>query len=364
MSVLFRWIFVASLMRMIGIALMMVAIFLIAESFDKTRFVGQSMTMSLLVEYLLLKIPFMISDFMPVIVLLASAIYITEISHHHELVAVRSSGIGLFVVLNPLLAAAAVAGLFTFAMSEWVEPMTNDRLAYMDREMIQNKRPLVNGEHVMVDANTSRGVQWLREGTQLLRLTPLTGNYFALMALKTDATGQWLQRIDANRAHYADGAWHLEQVVVSQPKEESGITIQSVDAYVLLSNITPETSAAPNPREMTWMELYRFSRDLANAGLASGEYVYQLHRKLASPLACLVMVILAYSLCANMGSRIAANSKGLVLAVLIGFLFYIFANTVYLLAGNIQLPMVFAAWWPNVLFAGLAGYLLLVKEGY
>jgi lipopolysaccharide export LptBFGC system permease protein LptF len=28
------------------------------------------------------------------------------------------------------------------------------------------------------------------------------------------------------------------------------------------------------------------------------------------------------------------------------------------------LPVVYAAWWPDVMFLGIAGYLLLLREGY
>jgi len=352
MPVLFRWIFLSSLMRFAGVTLAIVTIFLIAESFDKSRFVGQTMSLSVLAEYLMLKIPLMISDFMPVVVLIASAIYITEISHHHELVAMRSSGVGLAFVLKPLLAAAACAGLFTFAMGEWVEPMTNARLATIERVNVQGK-PLV-----------SQGVQWLREGEQLVKLTPLTSKYFALMALKTDKQGAWLQRIDADKASYSQGQWQMEKAIISAPDADQGLLISVQDNFALATSISPTTVAPLSPRDMPWLDLLQFSRDLAAAGLASAEYVFQLHRKIASPFACLVMVILAYSLCANMGSRISANSQGIALAVVIGFVFYVFSSTVFMLAASIQLPIAFAAWWPNVMFAGFAGYLLLAKEGY
>ncbi|MDX8383800.1 MAG: LptF/LptG family permease, partial [Ghiorsea sp.] len=69
-------------------------------------------------------------------------------------------------------------------------------------------------------------------------------------------------------------------------------------------------------------------------------------------------------LCSNMGSRIAANSKGLITAIVVGIGFYIFNTAIGLLTDGGQLPATYAAWFPNILFAGLAGYLLLQKEGY
>ena len=352
MTVLFRWIFVASLLRIAAITIAIVAVFMIAESFDKARLIGQSMTLSLLAEYLILKIPFMISEFMPVIVLIASAIYITEISLHHELVAVRAAGVSMRVLLKPLLAAAICAGIFTFAMGEWIEPMTNERRAYMERVYVEGKQPQLHG------------VQWLRDGGQMMRLMPLKEDLFALMLLETDNKGAWLKRVDSARAYYANGVWHLSNAFVSTPDQGKGIHIEELQEMQLATHISPKTVAPPSPRDMRWLELYGFTQILKSAGLASDDYVFQLHRKIAAPLACLVMVILAYSLCGNMGSRIAANSKGLLIAITIGLAFYVLSSTVVVLVTGGQLPVIYAAWWPNILFAGLAGYLLMKKEGY
>jgi len=350
MTVLFRWMFVSSLLRTIAITIAIVAIFMIAESFDKARALGNGMTMALLAEYLLLKIPFMISDFMPVIVLIATAVYMTEISHHHELAAMRAAGIAMPTLLKPLLAAAACAALFTFAMSEWVEPITNERLSYIERVHIQKKSPI------------QHGTQWLRDKQQMFRLKPLRDGYFSMMILKVDKKGTWLGRIDAKKAHYKQGMWHLEHVSVNTPNKALGIQVQTLEKLDIVSSVGPETAAAPSPRDMQWLELYDFTHVLMHAGLDADEYVFQLHKKLTAPLACLIMVILAYSLCGHMGSRVAANSKGLLFAVVLGLIFYIF-STVLVVLGS-QLPIIYAAWWPNIMFLGIAGYLLLHREGY
>ena len=109
MPIVFRWIFTACLQRGLVTMFVLLGIFVIIEAFDKARFLGHGLTGSMLVEYILLKMPFMISGFMPVIVLLATSIYLTELSHNHELAALRAAGLGVNKILAPLLAVAAVA---------------------------------------------------------------------------------------------------------------------------------------------------------------------------------------------------------------------------------------------------------------
>ncbi|MCF6208688.1 MAG: LptF/LptG family permease, partial [Ghiorsea sp.] len=304
MTVLFRWIFVSSLMRIVAIALGIILLFMVAESFGKAALIGKTMTVSLLFEYLMLKIPFMVADFLPVIVLLGAAIYMTEISHHHELVALRSAGISMRYILTPLLAVAACVGFFTFAMSEWVEPSTNIRLDEMERTLVEGKKPV-----------QLHGEQWLKDGQRFFRIQPLQGKYFSFMMLETDEQGQWQGRTDASKAYYAQGAWHLEKVFVSRPDASKGMKMQTLENLSIQTIISPATAEPPKPRDMQLLELYRFTESLADAGLDASDYEYQLHKKVAAPLACLIMVILAYSLCGNMGSRIAANSKGLLAAL-------------------------------------------------
>ena len=166
-----------------------------------------------------------------------------------------------------------------------------------------------------------------------------------------------------HKARYNEGQWNLEQVYISRPDEEKGILIEEVVSYNLQTNLTPQTASPPNSRDMQWLELYGFAKALAEAGLDAQDYEYQLQRKIAGPLGCILMVILAYSLCGHMGSRIGANSKGLLIAITLSLVFYIFGTMVITLIG-LGLPVIYAAWWPNILFAGLAGYLLLSKEGY
>ncbi len=335
-----------------AITIAVVSVFMIAESFDKARAIGDGMTIRILAEYLILKIPYMISEFMPVVVLIATAAYITELSNNHELVAIRAAGAAVSLLTMPLLAAGLVVGLFTFAMGEWVEPITNERLAHIERVNIEKKVPL------------HQGVQWLRDENTLMRLTPLTGKYYSMLVLKMTGDGAWAQRIDAKKAYYEKGIWKAKEAFVSMPNIKTGAAIEEKEMFSMVSPLAPDTLVAVNPRDMSWFELYEFVQKLANAGLESTSYQFQLHRKLSMPLGCLIMVILAYSLCASTGERAGSASKGLLLAVTIGLLFYISSSAISVFMLGKQLPAVYAAWLPNLLFSGVAGYLLLKKEGY
>jgi len=343
--------FHACLNRAAATMLALLAIFSIIEIFDKSRYLGHGMDAALLTEYLLLKMPFMMVEFMPIILLIAASIYISEISHHHELVAMRAAGLGLEKIIAPILAVSILGAGLSLVMGEWVTPATNARLDIMERMIIHHKAP------------SAQGIQWLKDGQHFYRLTPLNDNTFKMMMLQTDAQGAWIKRMDAKRATYLNGEWTLTDIHTSTPDAQEGMQLTHQNVLRFPSDVGPDTADPPSPRHMTFMQLYNYTQSLEQAGLNTTDFVFTLHRKLAAPAACLIMVLLAIALCMNMGSRIAATSWGLVLAITLGLLFYVLGNASGLLANGERLPAAYAAWLPMLFFGGITGFLLLHKEG-
>jgi len=351
MPTLFRWLFYGYLGRALGTMVALLSIFVIIELFDKARYLGSGMNSALLVEYLLLKTPYMIGEFMPVILLVSASIYVSEISHHQELAALRAAGLGANKILVPLLSIGALAALLNFAVGEWVTPTTNQRLDRIEQVNIHN-RP-----------NASHGVQWLKDGNRFYRLTPLTKNRFSMLLLEKNAAGGWKKRMDASQAYYRDGAWHLKDVHVSAPSVSEGMELHHEKSITFPSSVGPSTADPPSPKHMSLIELARYAQELDRAGLATSGFTLTLHQKLAAPFACIIMVLLAVALSMNMGSRISATSKGLIAAIVLGLMFYVLGNASSLLASGDRLPAAYAAWLPNLIFGGLAGFLILQREG-
>jgi len=352
MPVIFRWIFSGCMNRSLFSMAVLLSIYVIIESFDKARHLGHGFSSHLMIEYILLKIPFMISEFMPIIVLVGASVYLIELSRHHEVVAVRAAGLGINKVLTPLLMVAILAAILSFVIGEWVTPTTNKRLDNIERVYIQHKQA------------DKQGIQWLKDGHRFFRLTPLTEQQFALTMLETDNKGSWIKRIDSAKAHYAAGVWHLNNVHISTPSNDQGMQMQRQQSYTIRSSAGPETTALPKARYMHVAELYHYIRSLEHAGLSNSAYNYALHKKFAAPFSCLLMVILAAALCLHSGDRSGGASWGLILTIALGLSYYILGNASYLLANSEHLPASFAAWLPSLIFGGMAIFLLLKKEGH
>jgi len=351
MPSLFRWIFFGCLARVAVTLTTLLAIFLIAEAFDKARYLGHGLTTGLMIEYLLLKIPFMVSEFMPMILLLAASIFITELSRHHELVAMRAAGLGANKIIVPLFAVALLASTATFAIGEWVAPTTNQRVDTIERVNIRH-RP-----------DTRYGIQWLKDGHRFFRLQPLGKQQFHLIMLETDDMGHWKRRIDAAHASFHGGIWSLDNVDISRPKK-GGVDLNHLVHLELASRAGPGTAEPPSPRHMRFFELLRYAMDLDRAGLASARFQFSLHRKLAVPILCLIMTLLAAALCMHTGDRRSGASWGVAAGIVCGLGAYVMDSATQLLAIATYLPAGFAAWFPDMVAMGFTGFLLLHREGY
>ncbi len=287
---------------------------------------------------------------MPVIVLLGMSMLLLELSLHHEVVAMRAAGLGLRRMLPPLFAVALVAAIFAFCLQAWVTPQTNRRLDEMERVYVHHK------------AKSHSGVQWIRDGQRMWKLRPLDGRSFSLMVLEVDEQGRWLRRLDARRAHYQAGVWRMEDVHISCPDAQTGMSLEHRSRMSLASSVGPDASEPPRPGHMYLPDLVRYVRLLADAGMRNSSYLYALHHKFSAPLGCLVMVLLAAALCMNMGSRLAGRSLGVGVTIALGLSFYALGNVTAILATSERLPAVFAAWMPFSFFAGLGGFLLMHRE--
>ncbi|MDX8409298.1 MAG: LptF/LptG family permease [Mariprofundales bacterium] len=353
MPILFRWQLHVLLVRLLMTQGALLAIFAVIEAFDKSRLLGHGMTGSILVEYIALKIPMMMAEFMPVTLLIAAAIHLLSLSRHQELVVLRAVGLGVSKVLLPLLTGAVLAAGTMMLLGQWVLPATNVRLNQIEQVNVHGQQ-----------ATQLQRVQWSRDGHRFFRVEPLDGDAVSLMVLDVDAQGNWQRRIDGKRAVYRDGAWHMHQVTVSTPDAVSGMVVTKMAAMRLPAAQVVTGSHKPWPNEMNMLQLYRFANHLQQAGLDDSGYRYALHCQLARPFSCLIMVLLALTFCAQIGGRIAGGYGGMVVALVLGLLLYIAGNASGMFISGERLPPLFAAWLPDLVFGGLATFLLLHKEGY
>jgi len=291
---------------------------------------------------------------LPFSTLLATLATVGGLSRTSELTVMRAAGISLYRTAMPVVLGACVLSAALFLLDERVLAASNVEAARLEDAI--RGRPA----HTL----DARNQQWLADQRQgriyhyaafddrrqtLLGLSvfEFTTDPFRLTAhtyVPRAAHGPAGWQADAGWIHRFDGA-------------NQGTRTELVNTRLDLVPIEDFRAVRVDPRRLSFRELLAYNRRLGEAGFNVREHEVNLHRKIAFPIAAVVLTILAVPLGVTSGRHGALYGMGLaiVLAVV-----YFLVQTLFVAAGTAaMLPAVLAAWAANLLFLSAAVYLLL-----
>lgn len=349
-SVLWRWLPGLFAARMGIVTGALLGLYAIGEVFDKLRYLDARFTTGRLVEYIVLRMPETLARHMALVVLLGAWIALVELAMHRENLALRAIGCGPRRVLPPLMLLAAAAGALAFVLMEEAMPATK-RAAYMERVFIRHARL------VATDA------RWLHDGHRFFRIAPLGQGVFRVLVLEVDDVGRWRRWIEAERARFHAGVWHLEGVRI-QARAAGGMRELALPALSLPSRVAPSVREPPPPSRMRLGELGAYIRLLAQAGAPTEGYRYAWHRRIALALEPIVAMLCAFALGFHLHARAGGVTLSAAGALAAAAWLFLGAQLGGLFAGAGAWPAWFAAWWPGAVLGLLSLGVLLRKEGY
>lgn len=102
--------------------------------------VGKGLPVGVIVEVLLLSLPFIVALTLPMAILVAVLYGISQLAAANEVTAMRANGIGVAQLLRPVLLAGVGLALFNFVFIDQVLPRTNARLKNLMVD-ISRKKP-------------------------------------------------------------------------------------------------------------------------------------------------------------------------------------------------------------------------------
>ena len=305
-------------------------------------------------QYVGLRIPLLISRFLPFSVLLGTLIAFVGLNQHSEVVAMKAAGLSAHQILAPLIIASiGIAGaLFVF-----------------DETVVVNSARVVNAwsDNDYKPIPPDRGILsnvWVLNGDDLIRAGIVNGrarNLVVRQLMIYDRSGGILQRvIRAGRAVPLPGSrgWLLNDVRIYDANMNF---VRHVPRLTGLQGVTPGqlTIAKVDPTVLDYWTLKRRIAELAAAGRPADEPRAGLAHKISGPVSTLLMPLLAavaaFGL-ARSGQVLLRASLGMAL----GFAYFV-ADNFSLAMGNAgAYPPLVAAWGPFLLFL-LIGETVLVR---
>jgi lipopolysaccharide export system permease protein len=303
-------------------------------------------------RYVSLRIPQLISRFLPFAVLLGTLIALATLNQNSEVVSMKAAGISAHQIIAPLIVASLAVAAISFLFNERVVTRATETLAAWEK---------VDYGPVPKDSGIMPNV-WVRFGDDLVLAREVKGS-----GAKTELTNvtvydrnhETLQAIlNAKRARFIGGEWLLEDVDAFDVA--SGRVVKGAGRnYGKGLDPTQFTLAKVDPEEETVASLRAAITQLKLSGRDTAELETGLWHKFSGPLSAVLMPLLA-AVAAFGLARSGQLFLRAVAGMALGFAYFV-ADNFAIAMGNLgAYPPLLAAWAPFGLFL-LIGETVLVR---
>ena len=308
-------------------------------------------------RYMLFRLPEMVNLITPFATLLAALLTLLGLAQQNEVLAFKAAGMSFYRMLLLLVPATAAVAAAHLAIADQVTPWTKKRLARFELE-----KPTDDQSN---PRDQAKGV-WLRDPAYIVNVANVQrdGRYLSgVSLLRRDTTANVTERIVASGARYQRGQWKLEHVV-TQTIDPLGPRTARLAEWNWQTPLRPADffNLAALSTQFTTRELLVLRTGTTVGTRPSYTYDAWLQRRLALPAVVLVMLLLAAPVAqarvrmSSLGARLAAG-------VALGFLFFITDGVSQALGESGAVVPLIAAWAPPIIFASVAGSILLRIEG-
>ena len=120
-------------------------IYLAVDFFEKVdNFMEADVPLTRLASYFLLKLPLVVSQTTPVCILLTVLITFGLMNKNNEIVALKSSGLSVYILLRPVIVIGIMATIGLFLLSEVIVPVTISKANRIWRLEVKKKSLLTS----------------------------------------------------------------------------------------------------------------------------------------------------------------------------------------------------------------------------
>lgn len=316
-----------------------------------------------IVSYYLYSCLQMAHDISPIVVLVSTLITFGLLASRNEVTAAKALGTSLYRLSVPVVLAAGLISLLATTVQSEVLPVTNERAQALEDQIRGRETPrtyrrvdrwlfgkgnyIYNFLHYDQRTMTLQRLQVFELDDQhrlKRRLAAATAKFDPRL---NDGRGGWLFR-DGWVRRFGVGAGGRD-TSFSPIRGEVQVDFQE----------TPDLfdSELRRPEHMNYRELRRYVETLEAAGQSVPDLRVNLYSKIANPVSCLVMALVALPFAFRLGRQ--GTLYGIGLSIVLGIVFVGLMALFGALGRAEALPPLIAVWSPSALFATFSVYLFL-----
>ena len=302
--------------------------------------------------YVLYWIPRDVEIFFPMSALVGGLIGIGMLASNSELVVMQTAGLSRFDIIKSVMKSALLLVFLSMAIGEWVAPQGEAAA----REI---KSQAISGGSLISAKN---GV-WAKDGDFFVHISEVedTGSLKDVQIYRFNDQLKLTSWLQAKKAVYQQNYWLLEQVTDTHINALE-ITEKHYKTKHWQSSLTPDKLrvVTVKPEALSMTDLINYLDYLAANNQDQSRYLLAFWRKIMHPVTVAVMLLVALSFIfgplrsVSMGARI-------MMGVVTGLLFHVSNQVLGSLSLVYQLPAVFGATLPSIIFISIAMYFINKK---
>ena len=364
MSILFRYVLREFLTPLFYCMAGFMGIYVIFELFDSfNRIVENKPPFIKIAGFFLGYISPYLQWIIPAALLLATLYTLWNFCRHSEITAMRASGIGFNVIVSPLFATALCMMILVALINEFYAPHAAEHA-----KAFRNARFKEITSDIKTNVpfyNRAKNRVWRINKMDMTKPNLLEGVLISID--RPDGSSEC--DITCRKAEYLDGAWWLFYPQYQYFDElNNPVENPTPELTKLVIRAFPELDETPedfilmnrpwefyNIRNM--ISYLRDNQNLNKKEVASKRY--DIHSKLAIPFSCLIITLFAIP--AGMATSRQSVFKGVIFAISMFMGFYAANIGCMILAKNALMPVIAAAWLPNLVFF-VAGLILFHRQ--
>ena len=303
-------------------------------------------------KFVALSLPGKVVEFMPIAVLLGSILSLGSLASNNEIVAMQASGVSLAKLVTSVLQAAVILALLSFLLAEWVVP-ASEASARSVRNLRDQSSALLVKEGL-----------WIKDESRVLHIDQLLPNGIArnIEIFNLDPQGKVVFVTRVGRAIPVEQGWELQQVERTIFGDNRLQTV-SYDRLIYKGSLSPQLLEVlmVKPEQMSISDLYIYLNFLDENKLNAKAEQLIFWQKVFSPLAVIVMCLLAFPFVLGV-QRQGNTGQRLLVGILLGLAFVVVERLVTQLAVHSGVNVILVALLPSLIFLAIAIYLLTKRQ--
>jgi lipopolysaccharide export system permease protein len=305
-------------------------------------------------KFVALSLPGKVVEFMPIAVLLGSILSLGSLASNNEIVAMQASGVSLAKLVTSVLQAAVILALLSFLLAEWVVP-ASEASARSVRNLRDQSSALLVKEGL-----------WIKDESRVLHIDQLLPNGIArnIEIFNLDPQGKVVFVTRVGRAIPVEQGWELQQVERTIFGDNRLQTV-SYDRLIYKGSLSPQLLEVlmVKPEQMSISDLYIYLNFLDENKLNAKAEQLIFWQKVFSPLAVIVMCLLAFPFVLGV-QRQGNTGQRLLVGILLGLAFVVVERLVTQLAVHSGVNVILVALLPSLIFLAIAIYLLTKRQSH